>query len=126
MNGNQQKYIYKNIILEIAKTVKQRINELYENEEPDYLHGECQQWVINNFKPGDLIIVFQEYDYDIDKTCMAHSLIFRNNKYIDARGEMDDIEEVLDEFDCTDDDMLEFKTLKQFKTYLKNMKIPYK
>ena len=91
----------------------------------DYLHGDCQQWVINNYREGDKIIVLQEYDYDIDETCMGHSLIFRNGKYVDVRGEMDTMEEVFDEFDFTDDDMLEFETLDEFKEYLDEMEIPY-
>lgn len=93
--------------------------------EEDYLHGYCQDWVIENYQKGDKIIVFQEYDYDIDETCMGHSVLFRNGKYVDVRGEMDDVDEVLDEFDFTDDDVLEFKTLPAFKKYLKNMSIPY-
>ena len=56
---------------------------------------------------------------------MGHSLIFRNGKYVDVRGEMDTMEEVLDEFDFTDDDMLEFETLDEFKEYLDEMEIPY-
>ena len=56
---------------------------------------------------------------------MGHSVLFRNGKYVDVRGEMDDVDEVLDEFDFTDDDVLEFKTLPAFKKYLKNMGIPY-
>ena len=67
----------------------------------DYLHGYCHIWVINNFKKGDLILVFQEEDYEIDEVCMAHALLYRNGKYVDVRGEMDDVDEVLEEFEKT-------------------------
>ena len=91
----------------------------------DYLHGYCHIWVINNFKKGDLILVFQEEDYEIDEVCMAHALLYRNGKYVDVRGEMDDVDEVLEEFACSDDDVLKFKTVKEFKKYLDRMNISY-
>lgn len=57
--------------------------------------------------------------------CMGHSLIYRNGKFVDVRGEMNTMEEVLSEFDFGDDDMLEFDTLEEFKNYLDDMGIPY-
>ena len=91
----------------------------------DYLHGDCQNWVIQNFKRGDLIVVIQEYDWDVECTCMAHSLLKRKGKFLDVRGYMDTMDEVLEEFDCDDSDVLYFNTLKEFKNYLDQMEIPY-
>lgn len=94
-------------------------------DDVDYLHGDCQDWVIQNFKRGDLIVVIQEYDWDIEEICMAHSLLKRKGKFLDVRGYMDTMDEVLEEFDCDDSDVLYFKTLKEFKNYLDDMQIPY-
>ena len=103
------------------------INEDYlENiDTPEYLHGNCQDWVIDNYQEGDTVVVIREYDYDIDETCMVHSLLKRDGKFLDVRGYMDDMDEVLEEFDCDDSDVLELDNLKEFKEYLDNMEIPY-
>jgi hypothetical protein len=82
-----------------------RINEDY-LDDIDYLHGDCQQWVIDNFHEGDIIVVIQEFDWEIETTCMAHSLLMRDGCYLDVRGYMDTMDEVLEEFDCDDSDVL--------------------
>lgn len=43
--------------------IKLMINEVVEKTLDDYLHGSCQEWVMNNYKSGDIILVIQEYDY---------------------------------------------------------------
>ena len=93
--------------------------------EEDYLHGYCQIWVINNFRKGDTIVVLQDFDFDIEQTCMAHSLLMRNGRYLDVRGYMDSMDEVLEEFDCDDSDVLYFHKLNEFKRYLNDMEIPF-
>lgn len=101
-----------------------RINEDY-LDDIDYLHGDCQQWVIDNFRKGDIIVVIQEFDWEIEETCMAHSLLKRDGRYLDVRGYMDTMDEVLEEFDCDDSDVLEFDNILKFEEYLDDMGIPY-
>lgn len=99
------------------------INEIIGNTIDEYLHGNCHEWVINNYKEGDIIVVIQEYDYDIDTTCMAHCLLYRNGYYYDVRGKLNNIEEVLEEFDCDDSDIIDFNDINDFIKYLKEMDI---
>lgn len=56
---------------------------------------------------------------------MAHSLLYRDGKYLDVRGYMETMDEVLEEFDCDDSDMLEFDNLDDFKKYLDEIDVPY-
>jgi hypothetical protein len=99
--------------------IKEAVEEILD----DYLHGSCQKWVMNNYKRGDIIVVIQEYDYEIDCICMAHCLLYRNGYYYDARGKLNDMEEVLEEFDCDDSDIIEFNNINDFIIYLKEMDI---
>ena len=98
---------------DIAKIVKKHINEARSEEElteeeANYLHGCCDDWVRQNFKKGDTIILIEEYDYDI-------------GIFLDVRGYMDSMEEVLEPFDFNDDYILEFKTLSEFDKYVKSL-----
>ena len=102
-----------------------RINEDYNDDYEEFLHGNCHQWVIDNFRHGDIIVVIQEYDWEIDETCLAHACLKRNGRYLDVRGFMDTIDEVLEEFDCDDSDVLYYDKLEDFILYLKDKDIPY-
>ncbi len=105
------------------KDIKTIIKESVEETLDEYLHGSCQEWVMNNYKSGDIIVVIQEYDYEIDCICMAHCLLYRNGYYYDVRGKLNDMEEVLEEFDCDDSDIIEFNNINDFIIYLKEMGI---
>ena len=102
-----------------------RINEDYNDDYEEFLHGNCHQWVIDNFCHGDVIVVIQEYDWEIDETCLAHALLKRNGRYLDVRGFMDTMDEVLEEFDCDDSDVLYYDKLEDFILYLEDKGIPY-
>ena len=102
-----------------------RINEDYNDEYEEFLHGNCHQWVIDNFRYGDIIVVIQEWDWEIGETCLAHALLKRNGRYLDVRGFMDTMDEVLEEFDCDDSDVLYYDTLEDFILYLDDKGIPY-
>ena len=102
-----------------------RINEDYNDDYEEFLHGNCHQWVIDNFRHGDIIVVIQEYDWEIDETCLAHALLKRNGRYLDVRGFMDTMDEVLEEFDCDDSDVLYYDNLEDFILYLEDKGIPY-
>ena len=56
---------------------------------------------------------------------MAHTLLKRNGRYLDVRGYMDSMEEVLDEFDCDDSDVITYDNLEDFEQYLDDMGIPF-
>lgn len=105
------------------KSISSFINEAVEKTADDYLHGSCQDWVISNYVKGDTIVVIQEYDFEIDTICMAHCVLKRNGYYYDVRGKLNNMEEVLEEFDCDDSDIIEFDNINEFKGYLKEMGI---
>lgn len=102
-----------------------RLNEDYNDEYEEFLHGNCHQWVIDNFRHGDIIVVIQEWDWEIGETCLAHALLKRNGRYLDVRGFMNTMDEVLEEFDCDDSDVLYYDKLEDFILYLEDMGIPY-
>lgn len=85
----------------------------------DYLHGYCHQWVLDNYKNGDKIFIITDYDYDIESEALVHCGIYRHNKYIDVRGEFDNIEDILDEFDYGENMESNIINFKEFKKYLK-------
>ena len=126
MSYSQKEILYESIMKDIAKIVKKHINEARSEEElteeeANYLHGCCDDWVRQNFKKGDTIILIEEYDYDIEAYCIGHALLKRNGIFLDVRGYMDSMEEVLEPFDFNDDYILEFKTLSEFDKYVKSL-----
>lgn len=89
--------------------------------EKDYLHGYCNEWVTDNFKSGDKIIAFIEYDYDIERCALLHACLYRNGLYLDVRGYMQTEEEVLDDFDYGDYEVLSFDTVNDFNDLYNNL-----
>ena len=94
-------------------------NILTQDEYENYLHGYCHQWVLDNYQPGDKIFVMTDYDYDIEGYALVHCGILRNGKYLDVRGEMNNEDEVLDEFDYGPELETEIMDKKQFIKYCK-------
>lgn len=64
-----------------------------------YLHGNCENWVLENFQPGDIAVVWNEFDDDIGKVALVHCYIQRGEAFLDVRGETDDEELVEEGFD---------------------------
>lgn len=116
--------IYEQVMKEVSKNLKMILEE-YDDDMCDWLHGDCHQWVINNYQIGDIILAIIEYDFDLDTDCLGHALIIRNGKYLDVRGYMNTIEEVLEEFDFDADSTIKFYTLDEFKEWLDLINIPY-
>lgn len=112
-----------NVIKESVRKVlqeidtKPRLNESLEYD--DYLHGSCHQWVLDNYMPGDKIFVITDYDYDIEDYALVHCGIYRDNQYIDVRGCMDDIDEVLEEFDYGEEMEVRIMSFSEFISYCK-------
>ena len=61
-----------------------------------YLHGDCDEWVLENFQPGDIAVIWNEFDEDIGKVALIHCYIQRGDMFLDVRGETDD-EELVEE-----------------------------
>ena len=73
--------------------------EKHAYDEVDYLHGHCDEWVLENYQEGDIPVIWNEYNEDMGKVVLIHCYIIRNGKYLDIRGETDDIEDIEDGFD---------------------------
>lgn len=85
-----------------------------------YLHGKCDEWVLKNFKEGDVIIVWNEYDYEREAHVLIHCFIKRDGSYVDVRGITDNIEEIKDGFDYSEDnDLYECYDKTSFKEFIR-------
>lgn len=89
--------------------------------EKDYLHGYCNEWVVDNFKNGDKILAFIEYDYDIESCTLLHVCLYRNGLYLDVRGYMQTEEDVLNDFDEGEYVILSFNNIKDFDNLYNNL-----
>lgn len=87
----------------------------------DYLHGYCNEWVVDNFKNGDKILAFIEYDYDIESCALLHACLYRNGLYLDVRGYMQTEEDVLNDFDEGEYVILSFNNIKDFDNLYNNL-----
>lgn len=84
----------------------------------DPLHGACQEWIIDNYQPGDKILVIEEVEWELDDALVVgHCVLIRNGRYLDARGFMDTIDEVLAEYDFDDTFTHTFDSLEKFIEY---------
>lgn len=98
--------------------------EDWEKEHEDeviYLHGCCDDWVNEHYQPGDKCIALTEYSSDIKRTCLMHSLLLRDGKYIDVRGETDDFDDVLDGFDYGEFNYEVYDDLKAFNRRMRKL-----
>ena len=91
------------------------------DDELSYLHGKCDEYAITHFQPGDKIIALVEYDYDIEQPALLHTVLFRNNKYWDIRGNASSIDEILEDFDYGDFQEFVFNNIDDFKNFLINL-----
>ena len=96
-----------------------RDEDLLTDEEMDYLHGKCHKWVLENYKPGDKIYLITCYDLEIQERALVHCGLYIDGKYVDVRGDEDDIDEVLDGFDYGPELDVEIIDIDEFKTYCK-------
>jgi|GEM_PF-6046282 len=78
-----------------------KVDDIYN----DYLHGRCDEYALKKYQDGDIFIIVTEYDEDINRICLMHCFLKREDKYIDARGILNTINDVLDEFNINDDDI---------------------
>lgn len=90
----------------------------YSDPSNDPLHGACQEWIIDNYQSGDKILVIEEVEWELDdELVVGHCVLIRNGRYLDARGFMDTMDEVLAEYDFDDTFTQTFDTLDKFLEY---------
>lgn len=96
--------------------------------EDDYmcLHGFCNQWVVDNYQDGDVVLVITALDEDQDFDHLVHCCLIRNGLYLDVRGATPNFESVVegfDDYDCYEDysEVYTFDTLDDFLLDMKDI-----
>ncbi len=96
--------------------------ELHEHDKIDYLHGHCDEWVLEHFQDGDIAVIWNEFREEIGKVALIHCYIVRNGKYLDVRGETESIEDVEEGFDYgCDNDTYECCSLEEYKRMIRKI-----
>lgn len=93
-------------------------------EDLDYLHGKCDRWVVQNFQKGDIVIIWNTFNEDMERVCLIHCYIKRGNFYIDVRGMTDNEEKIKENFEdfvFEDNGFIYCKTIDEFKKHIKNI-----
>ena len=88
------------------------------------LHGCCDEWVLEHFKDGDIAIIWNTFNDDLNKVCLVHCYIRRDNKFVDVRGSTSneaDIEEGFEDFVWDDSGRLYCKSLEEFKSAIRKI-----
>lgn len=94
------------------------------DEELLYLHGKCDTWVLENYKEGDIAIIWNTFDDDLGKVVLIHCYIKRGNKYLDVRGDTENedlIEEGFEDFYISDVGKLYCSSLEEYKSWLEKI-----
>lgn len=95
---------------------------LQERRVIDYLHGCCDEWVLENYQNGDIPVIWNEFNDQLGKVCLIHCYIIRNGKYIDVRGETENIEDMKEGFDYwCDNDFYHCKDLEEYKRMIRKI-----
>ena len=88
----------------------------------NYLHGNCDEWVLDHFQDGDIAVIWNEFDLGIGKISLIHCYIQRQDVFLDVRGETADEKLITDGFDygylhekiyCSD--------LEEYKSWIRNI-----
>lgn len=93
-------------------------------EEYCYLHGFCNDWVYNNFKDGDKILLLYALNEEFTVEHLIHCCLIRNGLYVDVRGETDDWNKMIDGFDdfIVDDDYVQTVICSDLSEFIQEMK----
>lgn len=87
-----------------------------------YLHGHCDEWVLEHFRDGDVAIIWNEYNEYIGETVLIHCYIKRDNLFVDVRGETLDETLITDGFDYgPDDDKIFCHSLDEYKWWIQKI-----
>ena len=86
------------------------------------VHGKCDEWILDNYKEGDIIIVWNQFNYDLEKIELIHCYIKRGDFYIDARGKTKN-QKVIEEDGDYDEDTSHYicKTLDEYKKIIRQI-----
>lgn len=94
----------------------------YSKKESNYLHGNCDEWVLGHFQEGDIAVIWNEFNEDIQRVALIHCYIVRDGKYLDIRGETENIEDVEEGFDYwNDNDKYECNSLEEYKRIIREI-----
>lgn len=94
----------------------------HENDAIDYLHGHCDEWVLENYQEGDIPVIWNHFNEEIGRVSLIHCYIIRDGKYVDVRGETTNIEDVEEGFDYYyDNDTYECNSLEEYKMMIRKI-----
>ena len=79
-----------------------------------YLHGLCHEWVLENALHYDKFVILTEHRDETENIGLLHCYIIRNDKYVDVRGETENINDILDGFDYGEFNTLIFTSIDDF------------
>jgi len=87
-----------------------------------YLHGNCDEWVLENFRDGDIAVIWNEFSEEIGKVALIHCYIKRGDDFVDVRGKTPDEELIADGFDYGyDHDKIYCSSLEEYKSYIREI-----
>ena len=87
-----------------------------------YLHGDCDDWVLENFQNGDQAIIWNEYNEDVGKVVLIHCYIKRGNLFLDIRGETPNEDDIEDGFDYGHDNgKIYCNSIKEYKLWIRKI-----
>ena len=96
--------------------------EIQEKDKINYLHGHCDEWVLENYQNGDTAVIWNEWNEELNKVCLIHCYIIRNGKYLDVRGETENIEDVKEGFDYWNDNATYYcKNIEEYKMMIRKI-----
>lgn len=88
----------------------------------NYLHSNCDEWVLENFTDGDIAIIWNEYNGEIGKVVLIHCYIKRGNVFIDVRGETAKEELIEEGFDYGyDNGKIYCSSLNEYKKWIRKI-----
>ena len=92
-------------------------------EEIDYyLHGNCDEWVLEHFRDGDIAVIWNEFDLGIGKIALIHCYIQRQDVFLDVRGEAVDEKLITGGFDYGFlHEKIYCSSLEEYKSWIRNI-----
>lgn len=75
------------------------LEDVATEDEQFALHGNCHQWVKEHFQEGDEILIITALDDDYDFDHIVHCFLYRDDMFIDVRGQTPCFEDVMEGFD---------------------------
>lgn len=87
-----------------------------------YLHGNCDEWVLEHFQDGDVAVIWNEFDPGIGKISLIHCYIQRQDVFLDVRGETTDENLIKEGFDYGYiHEKIYCSSLEEYKSWIRNI-----